>query len=163
MSDGQCVNVLSDSVLCLPSSEIVSVAKGGRKSRDSILLTNSSHDVTQDCNISSARQFQVGCDDEECSLPGRAYCQHELDGAVPCCEVFTRCETQSSAGILGVSMYRECQHNNSKGPSSPENLATKRQDANKGRPRSRSLPGHNLEIDNKYKTVFENYVRLCQL
>jgi hypothetical protein len=60
-------------------------------------------------------------------------------------------------------MYRECQHDNSKGPSSPENLATKRQDANKGRPRSMSLPGHNLEIDNKYKTVFENYFRLCQL
>jgi hypothetical protein len=36
-------------------------------------------------------------------------------------------------------------------------LATKRQDANKRRPRSRNLPGHNLEIDNKYKTVFENY------
>jgi hypothetical protein len=154
VSDEQWVNVLSDSVLRLPSSEIVSVAEGGRKSRDSILLTNSSHDVTQDCNISSAQQFQVGCYDEECSLPGRA---------APCCEVFTRCERQSSAGILGISIYRECQHNNSKGPSFPENLATKRQDANKGRPRSRSLPGHNLEINNKYKTVFENYVRLCQL
>jgi hypothetical protein len=47
VSDGQWVNVLLDSVLRLPSSEIVSGANGGRKSRDSILLTNSSHDVTQ--------------------------------------------------------------------------------------------------------------------
>ncbi len=163
VSDGQWVNVRSDSVLHLPSSEIVSVAEGGGKSRDSILLTNSSHDVTQDCNISLAQQFQVGCDDEECSLPGRAYCQHDFDGTAPCCEVFTRCETQSSAGISGISMYRECQHDNSKGPSSPENLATKRQDANKRRPRSRNFPGHNPEVDNKYKTVFKNCVRLCEL